>query len=261
MNSDAGSGDPDTVLVENFVRDGFVAIRGAVPSTIVEECRQEIDDGLRARGADPEDPSTWTSPVVRLACPWTDAFARAGTQPVLWSVYDQLLGPGRWRRLRGVGGSIPVRFPHPDDPGDAGWHFDGSFDVGGELRVNYSSRGRGLLCLFLFTDVTDDDAPSEIKVGSHMDIPRLLVPFGETGTSFQTIQFPESTLDRPSAWATGSAGDVFVCHPFLVHSATWPHRGTSPRAIAQPGVSMLEDFDMDEPPRCPVHQAIKSALV
>jgi hypothetical protein len=75
-------------------------------------------------GVDPDDPSTWTSPVVRLMCPWTEPFACAGTQPVLCSTYDQLLGADRWKRRPGVGGTIPVRFPHPDDPGDAGWHIE-----------------------------------------------------------------------------------------------------------------------------------------
>jgi hypothetical protein len=32
--------------------------------------------------------------------------------------------------------------------------------------------------------------------------------------------------------ATGKAGDVFLCHPFMVHTATWPHRGAGPRMIA-----------------------------
>ena len=43
--------------------------------------------------------------------------------------------------------------------------------------------------------------------------------------------------DRPLAWATGRAGDVYLCHPFIVHAATWPHRGNAPRFIAQPPLS------------------------
>jgi hypothetical protein len=45
-----------------------------------------------------------------------------------------------------------------------------------------------------------------------------------------------SVLCRRAAEATGRAGDVYLCHPFIVHTATWPHRGTSPRMMAQPGV-------------------------
>ena len=34
--------------------------------------------------------------------------------------------------------------------------------------------------------------------------------------------------------SVGPAGDVFLCHPLLVHNATWPHPSTGPRMIAQP---------------------------
>jgi hypothetical protein len=37
--------------------------------------------------------------------------------------------------------------------------------------------------------------------------------------------------DRPLALATGTAGDVWLCHPFLVHAAQ-PHHGSSPRFMA-----------------------------
>src|SRR5213593_3844185 len=58
-------------------------------------------------------------------------------------------------------GTIPVRFPSTSDPGNAGWHIDGSYDVGGQWWVNVQSRGRGLLALFLFSDVGYQDAPTE----------------------------------------------------------------------------------------------------
>jgi hypothetical protein len=61
-------------------------------------------------------------------------------------------------------------------------------------------------------------------------------------------------------FATGAAGDVFVCHPFLVHRATWPHRGTRPRAVAQPGVALLEPFRLDGVTPCPVERAILAGL-
>jgi hypothetical protein len=41
-----------------------------------------------------------------------------------------------------------------------------------------------------------------------------------------------------AAYATGRAGDVFLCHPFIVPTATWPHRGTGPRMIARSRPSM-----------------------
>jgi hypothetical protein len=245
-----------------FVRDGYLVRRAAVPPETVAACWRQVAAELLGRGVDPADPATWTRPVERIICPETPAFERAGTQPRLWEVYDQLLEPGSWWRRPGVGGTIPVRFPHPEDPGDAGWHIDGSFEGEGTYWVNVGSRQRGLLSLFLLTDVSEQDAPTEIKVGSHLDVPALLAPFGGAGTSYGTLSglLPPSTFDRPSAFATGRAGDVYVCHPFLVHRATWPHRGPHPRAIAQPGVAIHHPFGLDGGSPYPVEAAIRHGL-
>ncbi|MGH2357499.1 MAG: phytanoyl-CoA dioxygenase family protein [Candidatus Limnocylindria bacterium] len=159
--------------------------------------------------------------------------------------------------------TAPVRFPSMRDPGDAGWHIDGSYDVDGAWWVNVRSRGRGLLALFLFTDVGEKDAPTELIVGSHLDVPRVLAPFGERGVFFGEVvgQLPGATFERPRMRATGRAGDVFLCHPFLVHRATWPHRGTTPRIVAQPAVAVHEPFvlraSLDV---CPVERAILRGL-
>src|SRR5437773_3139901 len=161
-------------FINDFVADGFFVVRGAVVPDVVRACRNAIENDLRALSVDTHDPATWTEPVVRIPCPDGPAFAAAGTSPALWRMYDALLGTGRWVQRQGVGGTIPVRFPSTKDPGDAGWHIDGSYDVEGKYWVNVHSRYRGLLALFLFTDVGDDDAPTELIVGSHLDIPRVL---------------------------------------------------------------------------------------
>ena len=210
----------------------------------MRRCIDAIEAELRTRAVEPRDRATWTSPVVRIPCPDGPAFAAAGTAPALQAMYDALLGAGRWTRRDGVGGTVPVRFPSRRDPGDAGWHIDGSYDVDGAWWVNVRSRGRGLLALFLFTDVGDEDAPTELVVGSHLDVPRALAPFGERGVFFGDVvgRLPRSTLKRRRLRATGCAGDVILCHPFLVHRATWPHRGTGPRMVAQPSIAMHEPF-------------------
>jgi hypothetical protein len=154
-----------------------------------------------------------------------------------------LLGRGAWVERAGVGGTVPVRFPSATDPGNAGWHIDGSYDVG--------------------SDVGNDDAPTEILVGSHRDVPRVLAPYGDEGTFFGAVasELPESTFERPRAHATGCAGDVYLCHPFLLHRATWPHRGTRPRILAQPEVATRETFALrDGPSVCAVEQSILEAL-
>ncbi|HET6974707.1 MAG TPA: phytanoyl-CoA dioxygenase family protein [Pyrinomonadaceae bacterium] len=256
-------GVSETDLINNFVADGFLVVRGAVAPEVVRECRSVIENELRALSVDTNDPTTWTSPVVRIPCPDSPAFTAAGTSPELWRMYDALLGPGSWVQRQGVGGTIPVRFPSTTDPGDAGWHIDGSYDVDGQYWVNVHSRYRGLLALFLFSDISDDDAPTEIIVGSHLDIPRILAPYGERGVFFGDAvkEIPAATFQRPRARATGNAGDVYICHPFLVHRATWPHRGVGPRMIAQPEVAHHQPFALrDEPGVCAVERAILCGL-
>jgi hypothetical protein len=255
----------DAELVERFVHDGFVAIRGAVAPDVVAACRDVIWTALAAEnGVHEHDRSTWTMPVVRRNCPEGGSFVDAGTAPALFRVYDLLLGPGRWRRRAGVGGTIPVRFPSEVDPGDAGWHIDGSYDVDGTWWVNVHSRGRGLLALFLFTDVTPADAPTRVLVGSHLDVPPVLLPAGERGMPFSAVarSLPPRTFERDVALVTGKAGDVFVCHPFLVHAATWPHRGGAARMLAQPEIALLEPFTLaSEAEACPVERAILRGLL
>ena len=198
--------------------------------------------------------------MVRIPCPQSEAFAAAGTQPVLWEAFDQLIGEGRWWHRRGVGGTIPVRFPSQADPGDAGWHIEGSFDKGGEWWVNYRSRERGLLALYLFSDVDAGSAPTRVRPGSHRDAARVLPPAGEEGLPFTQAapMAADASAARPTALVTGQAGDVFLCHPFLVHAASWPHTGRHPRLIAQPGVALHDEFPL-VPPLSPVELAMTAA--
>ncbi len=77
-------------------------------------------------------------------------------------------------------------------------------------------------------------------------------------------RLPASTFERQQVFAVGNAGDVYVCHPFLVHAASWPHRGPQPRMIAQPGVAIVEPFALSDNARetdvCPVEAAILRGL-
>jgi hypothetical protein len=223
--------------VERFVRDGFVYLPEAFPRALADECRAFL---WRETGLDPDDPATWTKPVIRLDGYGGDLFNAAVNTPVLHEAFDQLVGTGRWLPRDGLG-TFPIRFPHPDDPDDAGWHMEGSYSIEGEQGywLNLRSRGRALLMLFLFSDIGPDDAPTRVKVGSHLDVPPFLVAAGDRGMSFfaacaaMDAAGKLDSPDRKLALATGHPGDVYLCHPFLIHAAQ-PHRGQEPRFMAQP---------------------------
>ena len=118
----AGAWQPESVLSDDDQRvpaDGYVAVRGAVPAPVITAIQDAIGR-TGPPGCQRDDASTWTAPVVRIPCPEGGPFAEAATMPVLQEACDQLIGPGRWWRRAGMGGSVPVRFPSEADPGDAG---------------------------------------------------------------------------------------------------------------------------------------------
>jgi hypothetical protein len=99
-------------------------------------------------------------------------------------------------------------------------------------------------------------------LGSHLWVPPILAPAGEAGMPAEAVagQLPPSVLSRRTAEATGRAGDVFLCHPFLVHTATWPHRGTVARMLAQPAIAVPDGFGVDGSDPSPVARAIVAGL-
>jgi hypothetical protein len=232
---------PDTIpaltaaQLDAFVSDGFIRIDNAFSADLAEAARAIL---WAATGCNPDDPSTWKQPVIRLGHFTEQPFRDAANTPTLRAAYDQLVGPGLWLAPSGLG-TFPVRFPIPQDVGDTGWHVDVSFGTDEpdflDWRVNVSSKGRALLMLFLFSDVGKDDAPTRIRIGSHLEVARYLAPAGEAGRSLRDM-----LTDRPDWFdtgretlATGSAGTVYLCHPFLVHAAQ-VHRGKSVKFMAQP---------------------------
>jgi hypothetical protein len=249
--------------VERFVVEGFVKVPGAFSAHLAAECREVL---WRDTGCAEADRATWTSPVVRLNDYAQEPFRLAANSEPLHEAFDQLVGPGRWQPRVSLG-TVPVRFPHHDPPGDDGWHIDGSYFVDGHPwppYVNVHSRGRALLMLFLFSDVAEVDAPTRIRVGSHLEVPARLASAGEEGLSFLdacTTGFLEATESAPEILATGGAGDVYLCHPFLVHAAQ-AHHGTQPRFMAQPPLYPAEPLRAERPDGAysPAERAIRRGL-
>ena len=149
-------------------------------------------------------------------------------------------------------GTIDVSFGWEENPNDfMAW------------RANVNSKGRALLMLFIFSEVGENDAPTRIRVGSHLDIARQLAPAGEAGLTLRELAADNfaGSAHRPEVLATGSPGTVYLCHPFLVHAAQ-PHHGTEPRFMAQPPLMPREPISLDRPDGdySPVEIAIRRAI-
>lgn len=117
--------------------------------------------------------------------------------------------------------------------------------------------------LFLFSDVGVDDAPTRIRARSHVDIARRLAPAGAAGLTLGELAstgFSESA-HRPEVLATGEAGTVYLCHPFLVHAAQI-HRGKTPKFMPQPPLPPNKPYSLirADGGYSPVEIAIRNAL-
>jgi len=255
--------------VDRFVADGFVRLDAVVPAEVVAAGQEAIwsDIGMR-----PGDPGSWTAPVVRVVPSDARPFSAAFDNPRLFTAFDQLVGVGRWQHRPHLGQFI-VRFPHRAEPSDTGWHVDESFPAEGRVdahldfshwRVNVLSRVRALLLLFLFSDVGPHDGPTRIRVGSHLDVPSLLHPAGVEGLPFSiaTRLAAQASASRPVTLATGRAGDVYLCHPFLVHAGQ-SVKGQNPRVVSQTPLVSEEPVILDQPAEAdsPVESAIRRGLM
>lgn len=252
-----------TEQLSSFVNNGYVKIEHAFSAEIAEECRAIL---WSATQCDPNNPASWTQPVIRIGELGLEPFKEAANTPILCNAFDQLVGKDNWYPRQTMG-TFPIRFPNKASANDTGWHVDASFpgeDASNyfDWRINIHSKGRGLLMLFLFSNVTAVDAPTIIKAGSHFDVAKILAPEGDKGLSFMELaQRLESITAREEKLATGEAGTVYLCHPFIVHAAQ-NHYGTTPKFMAQPPLLTKHDFDINkvESLLCPVEKAIVMGL-
>src|SRR5262245_38667689 len=131
-----------------------------------------------------------------------------------------------------------------------------------EFHTNLWSTGRGLFVLVLLTDTGLDDAPMAMVPGSHRFVSRVLEPLGPDGLGGRAIvaALDPAIMCRRIAFATGQAGDAYLCHPFLVHTATWPHRGDEPRLTLVVKLEISGGFALDGTDTSPVARIVAASI-
>ncbi|GAL86146.1 hypothetical protein Dfer_0585 [Sporocytophaga myxococcoides] len=174
--------------IEHFIHNGFVRLDHSFTREIADAALEILWKDLPC---DRANPSTWIEPVIRLGMYTNEPFVNSVNTPKLYNAFDQLIGKDKWIPCRSVG-TFPVRFPSVRQPNDTGKHVDASFPGNDpnnyfEWRVNVKSKGRALLMLVLYSDVSEHDAPTVIYEGSHIDVAKLLSKEGDAGLSFMEL--------------------------------------------------------------------------
>ena len=253
--------------IEHFVHNGFVKLEGAFSRDTAAACRDILWRDLKLS---PDRPEDWKEPVLRLGMYADPPFREATDSPRLHAALDQLVGVGRWIQPPALGHMV-IRFPASAPPWDDGWHLDASFPPPDDpstldwfqWRINYLSRDRAMLMLFLLSDCGVDDAPTRVRVGSHLPMVRQLQAHGEAGIS--SIELAKEGFAGSDhcdvALAKGEAGTVWLVHPLTVHAAQ-AHHGCEPRFLAQPGLvpSVQLQIDRAGGAYSPVERAIRLGL-
>ncbi len=250
--------------IDQFVERGFVRIERAFSPTLAADVCSLLWRQAHCR---PDDPATWTRPVVRLPDCSAASAVQALNTPVLRQAYEQLVGEGAWIAPQALT-DISIRLPGATKPG--AWHVDVNFrDEDADPQDPYSWRVSVIpknFALLLFVHLNDAgaaDGPTYLRPGSHLSLARRLEPAGERGVCLSELVeagFGE-VADDEVVLTEGEAGTVYLCHPFLVHSAG-AHTGSRPRIQATPPLAPCAPLRLNTPNgQCsPVERAIRLGL-
>ncbi len=232
--------------LSEFCTAGYVRLAGAVPADVVASMRAATWEALGAKGVVEDDRSTWK---VKPGQAWIAAKPRGhgvasvgpeDSSPVREAL-EVVLGRARTatRNWGKALGTFPVDAAAWSVPGSV-WHFDHPYSSPGVITgVN----------LFL---LIDDVAPQGGGTAVVRNSPQLLDRMLEDGACFSKLSAQNKNFLAATPWSSGlktpakgcsaertaryladtvvegipvrieelcgSAGDVFVCHPALLHA-------------------------------------------
>ncbi len=243
--------------VAQFERDGFVKLESAFPRESALAAQAFLWERLAAKGVRKDDQTTWVEPMVHIKEAYGDPVFQACQTDRLTGAIEDLVGRDRWagKNQPTNWGWWPVNFAvgadKPWTVPTGGWHWDGS-----HFRHFVDAADQGLLLLPMFSETASHGGATLIAAGSHRPVARLLAqhPAGidiHEAIRLSNATYPwlaaltgqaESPEDRVAylmgqdgtsdtgqplrvVEATSSPGDVYLCHPFVYHTASQNHSG------------------------------------
>lgn len=227
---------------EHFLAHGFVRLEQAIEPQWITRWVERMWPRL---GYDPTDPATWTEAKVHM--PSLEHQSVAVVAPRAWEAIGELCGghdrvkPTTWSDGFIANFSFGRGKPWlPPGPQIDGWHKDGDF-----FRHFLDSPEQGLLSIVLWSDVVEQGGPTYLIADSIAPVARYLAAHPEgvspNGFPFETEIIPQC---RDFRAATGRAGDVFLMHPFMLHTSSY-NPLNRPRLITNPPVFLHEPMRLD----------------
>jgi hypothetical protein len=242
--------------VQSFLDKGYLVVKDCLKRDIAN---QWIDDAYQRLGYDRNDPKTWEKDIV-----WMDHKNQLPVREVAPKAWDALMdviggedrletkvmgiGPGHFTSINSWiwSDAFIVNFHRgadqpwqPPSPQVGGWHKDGSY-----FKHFLDSREQALLPIVMWSDMLHQGGGTFIVPDSVRRIARILYehPEGLNPSNFnvqevlnQCTQFEE---------VTGEAGDMAICHPFMLHASSQNVIGR-PRFMSNPPVVLKEPMNLN----------------
>lgn len=242
---------------EHFLKYGYLHLKNC----FTRDQAAQMTSGVWTRlGMSSTDTSTWTKPRVHM--PSHQTFDASVLAPRAWSAICELCGgedrittsSREWRDSYIVNLGSPEGQGNPIAPRDLdNWHVDGDF------FVHYlDSPEQGLLVIPLFTDILPNGGGTMICPDAIPKVAEWLHEHPEgVSPRMVTRDHPDFAKERNLQWycdrtrecegfveATGAAGDVYLLHPLMMHSAS-NNALRLPRIITNPPITLNEPFCFD----------------
>ena len=251
--------------IEQFLQRGFVRVRGCFSR---EEALAATARACERLYCSLDDPATW--PIGRMRAPESRRASFEEMAPKAWQAACELLGgadrvaqPCVWTdqfiinfgRQSELAWQAPSAAPHPWH----NWHKDGDF-----FRHFLDSPEQGLLVIGIFSDIDERDGATYLACDSVGHVARLLAarPEGMLPSELRAPGLDIISRCQDFVAATGEIGDVFLLHPFMLHSQS-VNAGPRARFIVNPPVKLREPMRFARQQgdaHSPVERAVLRAL-
>ncbi len=211
--------------LENFLTLGFVHLTNCFDMSPGSLHHRWVQDSWQRNGINPNDRSTWPNDKIHM--PTTDSLPVSEFSPKAYAAMCELCGgPDQVDASHHWGNGFIANYGLGRDkewlaPGPAvhGWHVDGDW-----FLHFLDSPEQGLLAVVLFSDIHPRGGGTFIACDSVPLITRYLAahPEGVEPNGFPWAEIVGQCRDFRET--TGNAGDVFLLHPFTLHTSSYNHR-------------------------------------